>query len=537
MSLFKTTALATLVACTASAAAPPSKHEVTSLPGWLNEDGATSAPLPSKQYTGYLDAGTPPSGVGTMYFHYWLVESERDPTTDPVLIWYNGGPGASSLFGLLQEWGPLRLLETSYDSNYNKTGVPTPQFNPYRWTKTHTVVAIDSPPPMGLSFCSEAGPAGNATSCGPWTDKSVFKANHAAHRTLFTKVFPEYASNPVYLTGESYAGIYLPGFANEMMIDPIKNVNFQGWAIGDGWTGCAVVAGKPPNWCIDLDNVGLFKYPNVEPGPWYDIEYFHGHSQFSNSLYRQIQSTCTESQLKGIDDLPEECQLLVQEMADEVGLFFAYNLYNACPSGTMSAAKTDKHGINQALRQRRKWLQSFQYQSNGGDASGLMSPCLGHAMGDWFKLPETLAAIGAPENSAFINLDNGHGFDYTSDQTFVGPIYEKAIAAGLNILVYEGDIDACGLQTSNVEDVFVPLFDGIMNKTNKWRPWTTDGASSMGGYVIEWKNRKAQFVSVRGSGHLVPLNRPHVSEVMMNAFTQGRPLPALNVNPPPHKEL
>jgi hypothetical protein len=24
---------------------------------------------------------------------------------------------------------------------------------------------------------------------------------------------------------------------------------------------------------------------------------------------------------------------------------------------------------------------------------------------------------------------------------------------------------------------------------------------------------------------------------MMNAFTQGRPLPALNVNPPPHKEL
>ena len=259
---------ATLLLCATTALAttttpPDAKFEVKSLPGWVEADLTTPAPLPSKMYTGYLDAGTPPSGVGTMYFHYWMVESERDPTTDPVLIWYNGGPGASSLFGLLQEWGPLRLLETSYDEQYDKTGIPTPQFNPYRWTKTHTVVAIDSPPPMGLSFCSEAGPSGNATSCGPWTDKSVFAANHEAHRNLFTKVFPELASNPVYFTGESYAGIYLPGFANEMMMDPIPNVNFQGWAIGDGWTGCVPVAGKPPNWCIDLDNVGMFKYPYV----------------------------------------------------------------------------------------------------------------------------------------------------------------------------------------------------------------------------------------------------------------------------------
>ena len=31
----------------------------------------------------------------------------------------------------------------------------------------------------------------------------------------------------------------------------------------------------------------------------------------------------------------------------------------------------------------------------------------------------------------------------------MGPIYERAIKAGLKILVYEGDVDACGLQTSN----------------------------------------------------------------------------------------
>jgi serine carboxypeptidase-like clade I len=525
-----------LAATTATATAPPPKRfEVKSLPGWVGTDGDTPAALPSKMWTGYLDAGPPPTGKGTMYFHYWLVESERDPANDPVLIWYNGGPGASSLFGLLQEWGPLRLLETSYDQRYNRTGVPTPQFNPYRWTKTHTVVAIDSPPPMGLSFCSEAGPQGNATSCGPWTDKSVFAANHEAHRYFFDEAFPELKSNPVYLTGESYAGIYLPGFADAMMTDPV--CNFKGWAIGDGWTGCVPVEGKPANWCIDLDNVGLFKYPNVEPGPYYDVEFFHGHSQFSNSLYREIQSTCTEAQLKGTDDMPEACQSLIQQMADEVGLFFAYNLYNACPSGAMATKqqRMDKHGMNRALRQRRQWLNFFG--NKGGDASGVSSPCLGSAMNDWFLLPETLEAIGAPYNSSFINLDNGHGFDYTSDQTFVGPIYERAIKEGLSILVYEGDVDACGLQTSNVEDVFVPLFDGIMNKTQKWRPWTADGYRKMGGYVVEWAHRNAQFVSVRGSGHLVPLNRPHVSQVMIEKFTSGQPLPAVNVDPPPHTDL
>ena len=87
-----------------------------------------------------------------------------------------------------------------------ETGIPTPIFNPWRWSATHTLapakgqlspsgflgaepaacpptgavlarrafgsrpqsceVAIDSPPPMGLSFCSEHGPTGGPTSCG-----------------------------------------------------------------------------------------------------------------------------------------------------------------------------------------------------------------------------------------------------------------------------------------------------------------------------------------------------------------------------------
>ena len=34
-----------------------------------------------------------------------MIESENDPKNDPVVLWYNGGPGAASMFGLLVELG------------------------------------------------------------------------------------------------------------------------------------------------------------------------------------------------------------------------------------------------------------------------------------------------------------------------------------------------------------------------------------------------------------------------------------------------
>ena len=53
------------------------RDEITKLPGWDH-------PLPSKQYSGYLQ-------VGTSNLHYWFVLSENNPATDPVVLWLNGG--------------------------------------------------------------------------------------------------------------------------------------------------------------------------------------------------------------------------------------------------------------------------------------------------------------------------------------------------------------------------------------------------------------------------------------------------------------
>ena len=77
-----------------------------------------------------------------------------------------------------------------------------------------------------------------------------------------------------------------------------------------------------------------------------DIEFFHGHGQFSEELYREIKSTCPDEMLKG-PNLSPACLKLIDQMSDEVGGFYAYNLYNMCPVGAGG-----KYGMNRALGSR-----------------------------------------------------------------------------------------------------------------------------------------------------------------------------------------
>lgn len=59
-------------------------------------------------------------------------------------------PGASSMFGIMAELGPLIVNDESLlTEEYNRTSVPSLFYNEYGWSKVGGLLMFDWPPPVG----------------------------------------------------------------------------------------------------------------------------------------------------------------------------------------------------------------------------------------------------------------------------------------------------------------------------------------------------------------------------------------------------
>ena len=124
------------------ARAEVASHEITSLPGW-------SGKLPSRHFSGYFPTTiNGSSGSSDGMLHYYLTLSESKPETDPLVVWLQGGPGCSSLFGMLYENGQLH-----FSGDTDKSGLPTLAANPFAWTKVANMLFLEQPVGVGFSYC------------------------------------------------------------------------------------------------------------------------------------------------------------------------------------------------------------------------------------------------------------------------------------------------------------------------------------------------------------------------------------------------
>lgn len=151
---------------------------------------------------------------------FWYFPAKNNSANAPVLLWLQGGPGASSMFGLFEENGPFFISK-------NLKAVP----RQYSWHVNHNLIYIDNPVGTGFSFTdSEDGYARNQTQVG----ENLYEA-----LIQFFQLFPELQKNPFYASGESYAGKYVPALGHTIHKNnpnaKIK-INLQGMAIGNGYS-------------------------------------------------------------------------------------------------------------------------------------------------------------------------------------------------------------------------------------------------------------------------------------------------------------
>jgi carboxypeptidase C (cathepsin A) len=143
-------------------------------------------PFETATYSGYLTVSA------TKALHYVFTESYSDPKNDPVVIWFNGGPGCSSMLGFMQENGPRMINDSeTYIEN-----------NPYPWNKRANVIWLESPAGVGYSYAG--------TEADLSTNDMVQSQDALTALLAWYEKFPEFKSNKLFVSGESYGGIYVP---------------------------------------------------------------------------------------------------------------------------------------------------------------------------------------------------------------------------------------------------------------------------------------------------------------------------------------
>lgn len=164
-----------------------------------------------ESYSGFLTVNK----VFNSNLFFWFFPAVANVSNLPVILWLQGGPGSSSMFGLFAENGPLQI----------ENGTVT--LRDHSWTRTHSVLYIDNPVGNGFSF-TEGGYAQNQTKVG----EDLY---HALKQ--FFLLFPDLQKNDFYVTGESYAGKYVPAVSHAIHEHNEKSefkINLKGLAIGNG---------------------------------------------------------------------------------------------------------------------------------------------------------------------------------------------------------------------------------------------------------------------------------------------------------------
>ncbi|KAK4491372.1 hypothetical protein RD792_002111 [Penstemon davidsonii] len=429
----------------------------------LNQPGQPHG-VSFSQYSGYV---TVDPTAGRALFYYFT--QSEDSSTNPLVLWLNGGPGCSSLgSGAMTELGPFRV---------NPDG-KTLWHNENAWNNLANVIFLESPAGVGFSYSNRSSDyiTGDKQTA---TDTYTFLVN-------WLERFPEYKSRDFYITGESYAGHYVPQLA-ALILQNNKStnqtvINLKGIAIGNAY--------------IDAEDEAKGLY-----------DYIWTHALISDEVHEGIVKNCNFSFGATISQACEDYGTLAD---NAISHLYGYDIYAPLCSSNSSTPPL---------------ISGFD-------------PCSRNYVHEYLNTPQVQKALHA--NVTGIpgpwNVCSNYTYDNWHDSPFtVLPTIRKLMASGISVWIYrlviqelvqkylyERNIGVCA---SGDTDPAVPITTTKLSLTKlgariktPWYPWYNQG--EVGGYAVEYEN--ITFVTVRGSGHFVPSYQPERALTLFASFLNGK---------------
>ncbi|KAM1960279.1 hypothetical protein EV2_021194 [Malus domestica] len=416
---------------------------------------ATSSSLPlfpkeaHPTRSGYLPVNST-SGSAIFYAFYEAQNLTTDISKVPLLFWLQGGPGCSSMLGNFYELGPWRV-------NFHKHPSDPLALEPNSasWNRIFGVTFLDNPIGTGFSIAANSAEI-------PRDQGAVAKHLFAAI-TKFIELDPSFKTRPIYITGESYAGKYIPAIGyyilekNAGLPAGSKAVNLQGVAIGDGLTD-----------------------PIIQVNT-------HAVNAFYSGLIN-------EKQRRELEKL----QLVA------VGLTTARN---------WSAATDARNKVLNTLQQMTGLATLYDYTKNADYKTSLVDELL--------RNEAVKAALGAKGAAPFERCSNLVGDVLNEDVMKSVKYMVEYLLKKTKVLLYQGQYDLRDGVVSSEAWMKTMRWEGIGKFMAADRKvWKVEG--EVGGYVQKWGS--LSHVMVSGAGHLLPADQPVRAQAMIEDWVLNKGL-------------
>jgi len=360
-----------------------------------------------------------------------------------------GGPGCSSELAVFYEQGPYRIADDG-----------TVSINKYAWNSVSNLIFVDQPVGTGFSYADNA-------------DDYVTSETQVAEDMYqflqgFFKQYPQYQGLDFYVTGESYAGHYVPAVSNRIFNANLNKegpytIPLKGFGIGNG--------------LVDP----VLQYADYAP-------FSYANKLIDLSTYQYINNTmvpaCQQAIKDGSSDAVDTCNQIFGEIQSVAGNFNVYDIRKQC--------------TYQPLCYNFDPLITLMGESSITTALGVSSK----------------ATWSTCDSTVYADLQ---GDWVLNCEKYIPPM----LNAGIRGLVYSGKEDFICNWYGGRHWVRAMPWDGqtsMDTKIDTLTNWMVDGQVA-GQYATEGV---LTFLAVDNAGHMVPMDQPANALQMISTFLNNQ---------------